>query len=181
MPITTGRHFRLLLVSAAALAPLPSAAAAEPAAASNAESVGPWEIEATYRGDKFDRCTISRKLDDEIVATFMRTGDGLTLLLSSPNWKLDRGEQYKVTMKLGPKSWDREVAAEASSVSRDVDDARFVSGLKTASTLDVVAAGATIRVPLDKSTLALDRLEKCVAKNERAVETNPFVAPARQP
>jgi len=179
MPITTGRDFRLLFASAAVLALLPAAAAAE--AASNAESIGPWEIEATYKADKFDRCTVSRKLDDEIVATFMRTGDGLTLLLSSPNWKLDRGEQYKVTMKLGPKSWDREVAAEASSVSMDVDDAKFVSGLKTASTLDVVAAGATIRVPLDKSTLALDRLEKCVAKNERAVETNPFVAPARQP
>ena len=42
-------------------------------------------------------------------------------------------------------------------------------------------AGATIRVPLDKSEFALDRLEKCVAKNNRAVQDNPFVAPAHQP
>ena len=45
----------------------------------------------------------------------------------------------------------------------------------------MVGAGATIRVPLDKSTDAFDRLDKCVEKNERAAETNPFVAPARQP
>ena len=47
--------------------------------------------------------------------------------------------------------------------------------------LNVVAAGATIRVPLDKSTAAFERLEQCVEKNARAVETNPFVAPARRP
>ncbi len=49
------------------------------------------------------------------------------------------------------------------------------------SALNVVGAGATIRVPLDKSADAFDRLDQCVTKNERAVETNPFVAPARRP
>jgi hypothetical protein len=63
----------------------------------------------------------------------------------------------------------------------DLKDKKFAAGLRTANALNVVAAGATIRVPLDKSTVAFDRLEKCVEKNNRAVETNPFVAPARQP
>ena len=36
---------------------------------STSEKIGPWEIEATYKADKFDRCAISRKLDNEIVAT----------------------------------------------------------------------------------------------------------------
>lgn len=166
---------RLLAASAVAL--LSSAAAAQ----SNTENIGPWVIEATYKADTFDRCTITRKLDDDIVVTFVRTGDGLTLLLESPNWKLDKGEQYPVTMKLGGRSWDREVAAEVNSVSMDVDDAKFLSGLRGANTLTIVAAGATIRVPLDKSNVALDRLEQCVEKNERAVQTNPFVAPARRP
>lgn len=84
-------------------------------------------------------------------------------------------------MKLGVQSWDREVAAEASSVSMNVDDAKFERSLKSASALNVVAAGATIRVPLDSSTAAFDRLDRCVEKNERAVETNPFVVPARRP
>jgi hypothetical protein len=148
---------------------------------SKSETIGPWEIEATFKGDKFDRCSINRALQDDIKATFVRTGDGLTLELASPNWKLERGKQYPVKMTLGPVSFDTEVAAEPSSVSIDVKDKRFNTGLRTANALNIVAAGATIRVPLDSSNVALDRLEKCVEKNEKAVATNPFVAPARQP
>jgi hypothetical protein len=102
-------------------------------------------------------------------------------MLESPNWKLERGKQYPVKMTLGPQSWDTEVAAEADSVSIGVDQKKFETGLRNANALNVVAAGATIHVPLDKSRVALERLESCVAKNERAAETNPFVAPARQP
>lgn len=180
MPTETGRIFGLLLVAVPGLALLPSTAVAETSEGTT-EAIGPWEIEAAYKGDKFDRCTISRKLDDDIIATFTRTGEGLTLLLSSPNWKLERGKQYSVTMKLGAQSWDREVAAEASSVSMEVNDVKFERSLKSANALNVVAAGATIRVPLDSSSAALDRLDRCVEKNERAVQTNPFVAPARRP
>jgi hypothetical protein len=148
---------------------------------SKSENIGPWEIEATFKADKFDRCSINRTLQDDIVATFVHTGDGLSLELESPNWKLERGKQYPVKMNLGPLSFDAEVAAEPNSVSMDLKDKKFAAGLRTANALNVVAAGATIRVPLDKSTVAFDRLEKCVEKNNRAVETNPFVAPARQP
>jgi hypothetical protein len=84
-------------------------------------------------------------------------------------------------MTLGAQSWDTEVAAESNSVSVAVVDKKFDNGLRAANALNIVAAGATIRVPLDKSTVALDRLEQCVAKNNKAVETNPFVEPPRQP
>ena len=84
-------------------------------------------------------------------------------------------------MNLGPLSFDTEVAAEPNSVSMDVKDKKFETGLRSASALNVVAAGATIKVPLDKSTAAFERLDQCVEKNSKAVETNPFVAPARQP
>jgi hypothetical protein len=146
------------------------------------ENIGPWEIEATFKGDKLDRCTISRKLDaNDIVASFVQTPDLLTLVLESPNWKLDRGQKYDVKMKLGPQSFDSEVAAESDSVSIDIKDDKFVSGLRSANALNVVAAGATIDVPLDKSTLAFERLEECVEKNSTAVQSNPFVAPSRRP
>ena len=170
---------RVVLLIAVTL--FPSAALGQKAEESKSENIGPWEIEATYKADKFDRCSISRTLKDDIVVMFVRTSDALTLMLKSPNWRLDRGKQYPVRMSLGPHSWDMDVAAESNSVSIDVTDKRFASGLRAASALNVVAAGATIRVPLDKSTVALGRLEKCVEKNSRAIETNPFVAPPRQP
>jgi hypothetical protein len=166
------------VVAGAILLPAASGQAAEE---SKSETIGPWEIEATFKGDKFDRCSINRTLDNEIVARFVRTSDGLSFELESPNWKLDRGKNYPVKMAMGPLSFDTEVAAESNAVSMDIEDQKFETGLRSASVLNVVAAGATIRVPLDKSTVAFDRLGQCVEKNNRGVETNPFVAPARQP
>jgi hypothetical protein len=156
-------------------------AAALSAEESKSESIGPWEIEATFKGDAFDRCSINRKLDDEVVATFVRTSGGLSLQLESPNWKLERGQDYPVKMTLGPLSFDAKLAAEPSSVSMDVKDKKFEAWLRSAKVLNVVAAAATIRVPLDKSADAFDRLTECVEKNDKSVQTNPFVAPARQP
>lgn len=168
----------LASLAAASLTLPPLAFAAEE---SKSDTIGPWEIEATFKADKFDRCTIQRSLPDDIVATFVRTGDGLVLELESPNWKLERGQHYPVKMTLGTLSFDTDVAAEPNAVSMDVKDKKFVAGLRNANALNVVAAGATIRVPLDSSTAALDRLEQCVEKNSKAVQTNPFVVPARQP
>lgn len=175
----TAKGAYLATVAVVACVCLPAVALA--AEESKSETIGPWEIEATFKGDKFDRCAINRKLNDDIVASFVRTGEDLTLELESPNWKLDRGKQYPVKMTLGPLSFDTEVAAESNAVTMDVTDKKFVAGLRSASALNVVAAGATIRVPLDRSTVAFDRLDQCVEKNNRGVETNPFVAPARQP
>jgi hypothetical protein len=165
------------IVAVFGLEPRASQAAEE----SKSDTVGPWDIEATFKADKFDRCSISRKLDDDVVADFVRTDHGLSLVLSSPNWKLDRGKQYPVKINLGSFSFDEEVAAESNSVSIDIKDKKFTQGLRAASALNVVGAGATIKVPLDKSTAAFERLDQCVEKSSRAVQTNPFVAPARQP
>jgi len=59
---------------------------------SKSENIGPWEIEAIFKTDKFDRCSINRTLQDGIVVSFVHTSDGLTLELESPNWKLERGK-----------------------------------------------------------------------------------------
>jgi hypothetical protein len=148
---------------------------------SKRDKIGPWEIEAVFKADEFDRCLINRKLDDDVVASFVRTGDALTLQLESPNWTLDRGKDYPVKMTLGPLNFDTEVAAEPSSVSMKIKDKKFEAGLRSASALNIVAAGATIKVPLDKSADAMERLDQCVEKNDKAVASNPFVAPARRP
>ena len=148
---------------------------------SKSDTIGPWKIEAVFKGDMFDRCSINRTLKDDLVATFVRTGEGLSLELQSPNWKLEDGKHYPVKMTLGPLTIDTEVAARPNSVSTEIKDEKFAAELRSASALDVAGAGATIRVPLNTSEVALDRLEKCVEKNNRTVQTNPFVAPARQP
>jgi hypothetical protein len=169
--------FAAAIAASMALPALPGHAAEE----SKSETIGPWEIAAIFKGDKFDRCAIDRTLRDDIVVRFVRTADGLSLELESPNWKLERGKKYPVTMAMGPFSLDTEVAAESGSVSMDIDDKKFENGLRSASALNIVAAGATIRVPLDKSRIAFDRLAQCVEKNNRSVDSNPFVAPPRQP
>jgi hypothetical protein len=147
------------------------ATAGHAAEVSKSENIGPWEIEAMYKGDQFDRCSINRSLQDDIVARFVRTSHRLTLELESPNWTLERGKNYPVKMTMGTLSLDTEVAAEPDSVSVTIDDKKFENALRDASALNIIAAGATIRVPLDKSTVAFDELAQCVEKNATTVVT----------
>ena len=119
--------------------------------------VGPWEIEATFKNDKFDHCAISRNVD-KVLVKFIRNGEGLAPVLESPNWKLDRGKSYPVHKKAGMTTWNTNVAAESNSVSVPVADAIFKSGIRAANALLVEGAGSTIRVPLNESVAALNRL-----------------------
>ena len=57
-------------------------------------------------------------------------------------------------MEAGSASWDTEVAAESNSVSVPISDKRFSEALRLANTLSVEGAGATVPIPLDKSSLA---------------------------
>ena len=127
------------------------------------QDLGPWEIETIYKGDKLDHCSINRSLQDDIVARFVRTTDDMTLELESPKWKLERGKNYPVKISAGSLSLDAEVAAEPQSVSLDFDNKKLESALRNASTLNIVAAGATIGVPLDKSAVAFDALGMAIA------------------
>src|SRR6478609_8993187 len=58
-------------------------------------SVGPWEISTAYRADKFENCTMSRTFES-LDVTFVRGSDGLSLVLSDPKWRLERGQSYPV-------------------------------------------------------------------------------------
>ena len=46
--------------------------------------VGPWAITTTYKGDKFDNCTMSRWAEN-VGSMFVRNQDGLLLLLELPD------------------------------------------------------------------------------------------------
>jgi hypothetical protein len=141
---------------------------------SKLDTIGPWKIEAVFKGDSWDGCSINRTLQDDIVATFARTGQTLRLELQSPNWKLEDGKHYPVTMNIGSLSINTEVAAAPNSVSTEIKDEKFAAMLRLANTLNVVGTGATIRVPLDKSKVAFNRLEECIEKNNSAIQATSF-------
>jgi hypothetical protein len=152
-------------------------------------TVGPWAITTTYKANKFEGCTM-RRSGGELGITFVRTQDGLLVILDSPKWKLDRGKAYSVRLFAGSRSVDAKALAETQSVTIALADARLNSKLRSASILEVRGEGATLRVPLDGSPAAFERLETCFNRREasganplvgrKASETNPFVAPSRK-
>jgi hypothetical protein len=158
-----------------------SSARAQQPQDSQTVDVGPWNIATTYKADKFDNCIMTRSVAG-LGISFVRTQDGLVLLLDSPQWRLERGKAYSVRLTAGSQSVDASALAETKGVTIALADHPFNAKLRTASALEVRGEGATLRVPLDKSTAALDRLELCFEKNGReSPETNPFVAPSRRP
>jgi hypothetical protein len=144
-------------------------------------ALGPWTIATSSRGDKFDRCTMTRSTSD-IDVSFIRDQDGLILFLESSKWRLDRGRAYPVTLVAGPRSVDAKAAAETKGVTIALTSQPLNESMRTANVLEVRGEGATLRVPLDGSSAALSRLETCFVKNSRqSSDTNPFVAPNRKP
>jgi hypothetical protein len=142
-------------------------------------SIGPWAIATHYKTDKFENCTMSRSAG-ELGITFVRTQDGLLVLLDSPKWKLNRGKAYPVRLVAGSRSVNAQAVAEPKSVTIALEDSRLNSNLRLANVFEVRGEGTTLRVPLDRSAAAFERLETCFTKRETA-ETNPFVAPDRKP
>ena len=144
-------------------------------------TVGPWTIATSFKADKFDNCTMNRSVSD-LDITFLRTRDGLLLLLNSSKWKLDRGKAYDVTLAAGTRAIQVKALAENKSVTIPLADRSLNERMRIADVLEVRGEGATLRVPLDGSMAALGRLETCFEKNNRTgVDSNPFVAPSRKP
>jgi hypothetical protein len=144
-------------------------------------TVGPWTIAVSYKGDKFESCSMNRSMT-EFGITFHRAQDGSLLTLDSQKWKLERGKAYTVRLVAGSRSVEAKALAELKNVKIALVDRSLNERLRTADALEVRGEGETLRVPLDGSTAALGRLEACFDKNSRAgVETNPFIAPRRKP
>jgi hypothetical protein len=112
--------------------------------------------------------------DSEPGITFVRAQDGLLVILESQKWKLDRGKSYPVHLTAGSRSVETKAMAETKRVSITLADSRLNSKLRSVNKLLVQAEGATLRVPLDGSSTAFERLEECFNTRE-APETNPFV------
>ncbi len=141
-------------------------------------SIGPWQIDANFTEErKLDQCVMSRTTKDGIEARFTREEDGLSLVMTSPRWELDKGKTYPVEFVAGSTSWKADVTAASDAVRVSLTDQLFNDALKKANSLEVRAAGKTITVSLNRSAAAFARLERCYQTNNKAGETNPFVAP----
>ncbi len=144
-------------------------------------TVGPWTIATYYKGDTFDGCSMNRSVAD-LDMTFLRTQDGLRLVLDSQKWKLERSKAYPVRLVAGSRSVEAGALAESKAVTIALADRALNERLRTTNVLEVRGEGATLRVPLDGSAAALGRLQACFDKNsQERVETNPFVAPSHRP
>ena len=143
--------------------------------------IGPWTISTTHHADKFVSCSMNRSASDMEI-TFVKKQDGLLLTLDLPKWKLERGKAYTVKLLAGARAAEAKALAEKTGVTIAFADGALNERLRTANVLEVRGEGATLRVPLDKSAIAFDRLELCFERNIReSPETNPFVAPTRKP
>jgi hypothetical protein len=141
-------------------------------------SVGPWQIDASFTEEKkLDRCSMSRMTKEGVEARFTREKDGLSLLLNSPSWQLEKGKTYPVEFVAGSTHWKADVSAASDSVRVALTDKLFNDALKNATSLQIRAAGKTISVPLNKSSMAFERLERCYQINNKAGDTNPFIEP----
>lgn len=144
-------------------------------------TMGPWTIAASYNRDKFEDCSMARSTT-QLGITFLRSEDGLLLVLDSKKWKLERGKAYTVRLVAGSRSVEAKALADLQAVRIALVDRALNKRLRTASALEVRGEGETLRVPLDGSTAAFGRLEACFDKNSQtSVDTNPFVAPNRKP
>jgi hypothetical protein len=181
---------RVKIASARVKVATPSALAEPQSRDSQTITVGPWAIATTFKANnKFEGCTMSRS-ERELGITFVRTQDGLLITLDSPKWKLDRGKTYSVRLVAGSRSVDAKALAETKSVTLALSDTRLNLKLSSVRSLDVRGEGATVRVPLDGSSAAFERLETCFNTHQaseanpfagrKALETNPFAPPARK-
>jgi hypothetical protein len=141
-------------------------------------NIGPWQIDADFTEErKLDQCVMSRTTNEGIEARFSREAGGLSLVMTSPRWELEKGTTYPVEFAAGSTTWKTDVTATSDSVRVALTDQLFNDALKQANSLVIRATGKTITVPLNKSAVAFARLERCYQTNNKAGETNPFIAP----
>jgi hypothetical protein len=131
---------------------------------------GPWAIGPTYKANKLQSCTMSRS-DGELGITFVRAQDGLSLMLESKKWKLERKNSYPIRLTAGSRSVNAKARAETKSMNVTLTDSRLNSRLRSVNKLQVHTEDATLWVPLDRSSTAFERLEKCFVSRE-VIETN---------
>ena len=96
----------------------------------------------------------------------------------------NRGQElwFILLESAGAQTVEARALAETKAATLALADRSLIEKLRTSNILEIRGEGATLRVPLDRSDAALERLEQCFDRNLReGPESNPFVAPSRRP
>src|SRR5262249_24475824 len=110
-------------------------------------------------------CTMSRS-NGELGITFVRARDGLSFMLESKKWKLERKNSYPIRLTAGSRSVNAKAHAETKRVNVTMTENRLHSRIRSVNKLQVHTEDATLWVPLDRSSTAIERLEKCFTSRE---------------
>jgi hypothetical protein len=73
----------------------------------------------------------------DVGISFVRTRDGLSLLLDSQKWTLERGKVYSVRLTAGSQSIEAKALAETKGVTITLADQPFNEKLRVANLLEV--------------------------------------------
>jgi hypothetical protein len=109
-------------------------------------TMGPWTIATSYKGDKFDSCSMNRTAG-ELGIKFVRDQDGLLLFLQSNKWKLEHGKAYPVRLVAGSRSVEAKALAESKALTVALTDRALNERLRTADVVEVRGEGASCLVP----------------------------------
>src|SRR5215510_8951175 len=93
-------------------------------------TAGPWTIRPVYKASKLKSCTMSRS-DSDPGISFVRTQDGLSLILESKKWKLDRVKSSPDRLTASSRSVNSMAMAKTTSVSIILADTKLNSRLRT--------------------------------------------------
>ena len=104
--------------------------------------------------------------DSDPRISFVRAQDGLSLILESKKWKLDRGKSYPVHLTAGSRSVNATAVAETNSVNITLADTKLNSRLRSANNLQLHVKGTMLQMPLHSSSIAFERLEECFNTGE---------------
>lgn len=143
------------------------------------ETVGSWRVAASIdQSGLFDGCVADRQVRD-LQYGFRRSDKGLALHLLSRRWSLVENATYPVQL-VASGSRDEEVlgrVVRSDRIELPLGDPQHATDLVTAArpVLEVRAAGATLRLPIDDVTPMLAALDTCWSRGRKAAE-NPFAA-----
>lgn len=141
--------------------------------------VGDWSGYAYFNDEThaFSHCALAGDYKSNISLVFVWSESGLSLGLSKPRWKLDRGASYQFHMRIDS-VWEQYVSAYVfSDHGLRVDfgfDRRAINAFKRGYRLTVSTEGETFRFKLTGTAHGLARLNHCYSQNTRSAAANPF-------
>jgi hypothetical protein len=126
-------------------------------------------------------CFVSGRYDSGITVRISRSSRGYVLAFEKPEWSLEDGAIYSVTLSIDD-LWQARIEGVATEdsivVPLDFDD-EALSALRRGSVLTMAAEAETFRFELTREATTLDRLESCYRRHlpqDAAGYHNPFAA-----